>query len=353
MRIVFCLNGCSITPSGGYKVIFELANKLVNKGYEITIMFPSKDNLYQLPLPVDVKVLICKILTDYLHILPTWFKLDKRITIKTVKDYSERWFPSADIIVATAIETARPIYYLSKQCGKKIYFIQDYETWADTPDNLHASYALGMKNIVVSNWLKGIVDKYSVEPSVLISNSINTNVFYNKKRQRDKHSIVFHYRSSPKKGSWYAIEVVKHLQDIYSDLVVRVISNEKKHPKLPSCCYYYHSISPERVAEINNASEVFLCTSIEEGFGLPGLEAMACGCALVSTCYQGVLEYAVDGENALLSPINDVDALVINVVKLFENKKLMKDISEKATKTGCNRTLDRSVVEFEKLINSL
>ncbi len=35
-----------------------------------------------------------------------------------------------------------------------------------------------MKNIVVSNWLKNIVDKYSKAESTLISNGIDNRVFF-------------------------------------------------------------------------------------------------------------------------------------------------------------------------------
>ena len=53
---------------------------------------------------------------------------------------------------------------------------------------------------------------------------------------------------------------------------------------------------------------------------------MACGCALVSTEYQGVLEYGINNKNALLSPIKDSVAMVENVCKLFENDDLYNSI---------------------------
>ena len=38
-----------------------------------------------------------------------------------------------------------------------------------------------------------------------------------------------------------------------------------------------------------------MLTSYYEGWGLPGTEAMACGCALVSTRNGGVDSYAIEG----------------------------------------------------------
>lgn len=93
-----------------------------------------------------------------------------------------------------------------------------------------------------------------------------------------------------------------------------------------------------------------MCSSLEEGFGLPGLEAMACGCALVSTSYKGVLEYAIDSVNALLSPIKDAKSMADNVERLFENEILRKRITKNGIKTGIERSLDKSAKKFESAL---
>ena len=77
---------------------------------------------------------------------------------------------------------------------------------------------------------------------------------------------------------------------------------------------------------------------------------MACGCAVISSSYKGVLEYAVDGENALLSPVRDVDAMVANIVKLFEDDELRERIAENGIKTGKERSLEKSAKEFERIL---
>ena len=187
-------------------------------------------------------------------------------------------------------------------------------------------------------------------PSYLVSNCIDGTIFFDNKLQRRKHSIVFHYRSAPYKGSQYAIEVIEKLKMKYDDLIVDVISTERRPNNLPEWCSFHHCVSAEKVAKINNKTQVFICTSVEEGFGLPGLEAMACGCALASSSYKGVLEYAVDGVNALLSPVKDVNYMVDNVVKLFENEELRNVISQNGVKTGLDRSVDKSAKEFERVL---
>lgn len=140
------------------------------------------------------------------------------------------------------------------------------------------------------------------------------------------------------------------LYAIYPDLRVYVVSIEACPQNLSECCEFLYDLSPEEVAEVNNRSRIFMCSSIEEGFGLPGLEAMACGCALVSTEFQGALEYAVNGYNALLSPIRDVRTMVENVCRLFENESLYNSIVRRGMETASTRKTEVSAAKFENVI---
>ena len=101
---------------------------------------------------------------------------------------------------------------------------------------------------------------------------------------------------------------------------------------------------------MNNRSEVFICSTIDEGFGLPGLEAMACGCAECSTDYTGVHEYVVDGYNALLSSIRDPQAMADNVSRLFDDDELRNQIVANGIKTGKEKSVDNSYKKFKSVL---
>lgn len=65
----------------------------------------------------------------------------------------------------------------------------------------------------------------------------------------------------------------------------------------------------DRIAEVYAAADVFVVASEFEGFGQPGLEALACGTPLVTTDTGGSREYAKDEVTALVVPPNDRGAL--------------------------------------------
>lgn len=347
MIINVLLPGNTNHPAGGYKIVYEYCNRLVANGHCVTIYYLYGPMFEKLPIPERLRKILIKKYSETIG-PGRWFSLDKKIKKRVLSDPNK--MENADIVIATAVRTADIVNGLPKCCGKKVYFIQGFENWNCTDEEVYASYNLGMTNIVVANWLKNIVDAHSCKTSYLVSNCINTEVFNNKEVERRKHSIVFHYRSADYKGPKYALDTISIIKKRYSDLIVNMITTEKVNETIPKYFNIYSNISAAEVARVNNESEIFLCSSIEEGFGLPGLEAMACGCAVVSTSYKGVLEYAVDGENALLSPVRDIDAMVKNIVRLFENDDLREKISKNGIKTGKERSLEKSAQKFEDVL---
>lgn len=347
MDITFVLPGIPGSATGGSKVIFEYSNRLSASGHNVQIVYLYNNKFGNYILNTIWKI---SLIIKAKYFEPKWFKLDNKIRkIAVFPNYHLK--NDEGISVATAIETVDLV--IKSTSIKKVYFIQDFENWNCTDEDVYQTYNLGMTNIVVANWLKNIVDAHSKTPAYLVSNCINTQVFNNKGVERIKHSIVFHYRSADYKGPEYAIEAIRILEEKYQDLKVDVISIENMPNNLPKSCTFHHKLNAEEIAEINNRTQVFMCTSVEEGFGLPGLEAMACGCAVVSSSYRGVLEYAIDGENSLLSPARDVDAMVNNIVRLFEDDELRNRIAENGVKTGKERSLEKSASTFERILKEI
>ncbi|MFV3037999.1 glycosyltransferase, partial [Klebsiella pneumoniae] len=74
------------------------------------------------------------------------------------------------------------------------------------------------------------------------------------------------------------------------------------------------------------------------------------GCALVSTAYNGVLEYAVNAENALLSPVRDSKALAENIIKLIENDPYRQSLAKKASESISERSWDKTIQKLETVL---
>lgn len=350
MKIGFVLPHDARMVYGGFKVVFEYADHLVGNGHEVVIYFMMDRFLSKFDfIPATCRSTGAKWMVSY-H--PKWFTFQR--SVRKVAVFTEYEVEENDVIVATAIRTAYFVQSLGMEKGKKAYFIQDFENWKYSDEQVYETYGFGMLNITVSEWLTKLVDQYGKKPAVCVSNSIDTRVFQRKVPldQRRAHSVTFHYRSAEMKGCKYAIEAIRMLQTKYPALEVTVVSVEKKPSDLPERCRFVHRATAQEVAEINNRSQLFLCASINEGFGLPGLEAMACGCALVSARYQGVLEYAENNVNALLCEPRSAEALAENVTKLFETPELLKTIAENGHSTAMQRSLEVAAKRFESILEA-
>jgi len=96
---------------------------------------------------------------------------------------------------------------------------------------------------------------------------------------------------------------------------------------------------------------VFVLSSQWEGLPTVLVEAMACGCPVVSTdCPSGPREILKDGEYGILVPPKDPEGLARGILQVLENPGFREELSEKGKKRSLDFTVDRAVEEYIKLI---
>ena len=84
---------------------------------------------------------------------------------------------------------------------------------------------------------------------------------------------------------------------------------------------------PEDLALWYSAATVFVYPSLYEGFGLPVLEAMACGTPVITSDTSSLPEVA--GDAALLVNPRDVDAMAAAIARLMGDPALRADLRER------------------------
>ena len=79
-------------------------------------------------------------------------------------------------------------------------------------------------------------------------------------------------------------------------------------------------VTTEQVAALYRGAEALIFPSLYEGFGLPPVEAMACGCPVAASNVGAVAE--VCGDAALLFDPTDVDAITDAIVRVTSDDEL-------------------------------
>lgn len=86
-------------------------------------------------------------------------------------------------------------------------------------------------------------------------------------------------------------------------------------------------ISEDELVILYNLADALIMPSLDEGFGLPVLEAMSCGCPVITSKEGSLPEVA--GEAALYANAYSVDDIKDIISKIWGESKLRKKMSEK------------------------
>ena len=93
-------------------------------------------------------------------------------------------------------------------------------------------------------------------------------------------------------------------------------------------------LARQGVADLMREADIFVDLSDYQAFGRTGLEAMACGCAVVLPEEGGVYEYAVPGENCMVVDTESDDDMANTVQALVTDARLRTTITEHAIDTA-------------------
>lgn len=86
-------------------------------------------------------------------------------------------------------------------------------------------------------------------------------------------------------------------------------------------------VSEQDLPLFYNAADALIFTSLHEGFGIPILEAMACGCPVITSNKSSMPEVAGDAA-VLVDPI-DIDEIADAMMKIVEDEELRKKLVNK------------------------
>jgi glycosyltransferase involved in cell wall biosynthesis len=102
---------------------------------------------------------------------------------------------------------------------------------------------------------------------------------------------------------------------------------------------FLHSVSDEDLVLLYNVSSLFVFPSLYEGFGLPLLEAMACGTPVVAADNSSIPEVA--GDAALLFKAQDAQSIADTMTRVLTNDTVRLDLVQKGLVRARDMTWDK------------
>ncbi len=286
-----------------------------------------------------------------------WHTINENVRILYVPEPKSENILDSDVVIATSWETAEYVNNYPKQKGIKFYLIQHYETWSGPKDRIDNTWKYPLHKIVIAEWLykKGLELGISESMMKHIPNGIDHDKYriINDVSSREK-IISMLYSTVSWKGSAEGIEALKIAKSKHDDLKVILFGVSSPPENLPKWIKYVKNPPQDYlVRNIYNKISIYLCSSWTEGWHLPPAEAMACGCAVVSTENTGVVDYITNMESGLLSPIKDPQSLGENLIKLLDDDNLRIKLAENGNNNIRSYTWDNSTDELEGYFREL
>jgi len=268
MKIAFVVDG-QMGANGGSKVIIQIANGLIERGHEVSLLTNSASGIHGVPQNQHPKLKVE--FYDKRHgSLPKGF---------------ERY-------IATHYQTTYPLEVLDVPRELKYQFCQSYDDWI-SPDAV-LTYGFDLVRICVCEWVRARVSgRFIVKPP------IDPAVFYNDRSERI-YDIFYIDRAEKVKNNAVGLDIMKWMQKAgYKTKVVK-----------------HGACTEQQMADLYRKSKVYLTTSFQEAHPLTPAEALMCGCVPVCRDNQGIREYYDD----YVVPDDDVEHFVAAIQKAFENR---------------------------------
>jgi glycosyltransferase involved in cell wall biosynthesis len=353
MRISFILS--SLWLSGGVQVILEYANRLSERGHLIHLVSPGNvmdDEIARIASP-----------SIFIHETGTLSKGSMNIPKKLRLSFDlARKIPACDVMIATHTPTTF-VSLLSQKLfhhrGIPIWFYMDYPGMFRNP----SVEMWLLKNAM--RWHKAafVLSKYSTQELASFTRKeiipVGLGLSYyellkaNKSERpfsRDLRTILYLGDFRARKGFQDFLKAAALVYEANKSIELWIAMKEagEIHTHIPF--KYFIRPSAQQLAELYATCDLFVSASWYEGFGLPPLEAMACGAPVVLTNSGGVQDFASPGKNCLMVPAKQPAALADAMLQILNHPELAQAFRTAGPLTAANFTWDSAVDRFESAL---
>ena len=358
-RVSILMPLLSYAPIGGYKVAYEIGTRLSKRGYRVTFLHPRNYTAHSTPVE-SLHGLLWKWRYGGKRAAQqvNWFGFPPETVLQLAPNLEPHWMPPADALIATGWQTAHWAQASPVAPEHKFLNLYDYEVWkhADptTKAEIEAAFRLPLRFVATGCAATELLEAVGQSAAALIPCGLDFDLLKIKVpiAERKQGRIGFPYRKDSFKGATDAVAAYTTLRQKYGDAMQFTAFGSSPDPDLPDWIEYSQGLSDAALVDYYNSLSIFVAPSYYEGWGLPGAEAMACGCALVSTDSVGCRDYALPEITALVSPPKEPEALAQNIERLWLDDAERLRLANAGHEFVQRFRWDHCIDEWERLLTS-
>ena len=368
----------SLNEGGVSKVLLDLLENINKEKYDITVMTLYNQGVYIDEVRKHVKYKYCfNIPAANDNSLKA--KLYRKYwggMLRLPESFMYRWFVKEKYDIEIAFMHGWSTKFISgsnNRASKKIAWVHvDLVTWNRVDgvfknlEHHKKAYSKFDEVICVSQTVKeGIEKKYNVKNAKVLYNPINREKILklsNEKIDDINHSNKFKLisvgRLSKEKGYDRLLRVVKKLVNEQIGCELLIIGSGKEYDKLNSYIknnnleYNIKIVGyKENPYKYVKSSDLFVCSSLSEGYSLVIAESLVLGIPVVSTKCSGPIEILRNGENGLLVE-NSEEGLYKGLKEIINSNELYINYKNRAVKEGTKFGVDNFIKSVEEILDN-
>jgi len=331
--------------SGGEHSVVQEACEMLNLGVNVQI------------------VVIAQHLDRFRRQYPSLEGIDRLLFAYSCEDEVITHAAGFDVVVATIFDSVRLAKRIVEAHPSVIsaYYIQDYEPWFFAEGSYEWEVAMASYDLVPANvlfaktrWLCDIVQQRHRVTMHKVQPSLDHSVYFPSLERRDTERGVIVAAmvrpSTARRGAPRSMRILGRLSREFGDGVdIHIFgcadAELEVHGLERAFAFKNHgALTRERVADLLRRCHIFLDLSDYQAFGRTGLEAMACGCAVVVPLSGGTDEFAVHRENALMTDTSDDDDCYAAARELVLDHTLRDNLRQTALSTAATYSVRKAAL---------
>ena len=213
--------------------------------------------------------------------------------------------------------------------------------------------------IVPSNfWRHFIIKHYKINPQKIITTyeAVDKEIVKNTKQKITKN-LLYVGNLYPHKNIQIIFEALKSLPQFHLNIISKPsvflerTKNSVKAMGIESQITFLGFVNDANLGRYYEQAYAYIFPSLMEGFGLPGLEAMAYGCPVVAAKTSCLPE--VYGQAALYFDPHNADSLIVAIDSISQQRKQLQELGyHQIAKYSWHQTAALTLAYYEKCLNS-
>lgn len=324
LPIIFVLPATSM--SGGIRAVLEKAEALIELGESVEV-WALQGN-------------------------PTWTEISFDVRkFNSYADLTDALSLVNAIKVATWWETSEPVFLASMQRGIPVQYVQEFESWF-YPNSRAAqtavvsSYRPEFAYTTTASFQQSELAEIGIEAPI-IPPAYDAELFYEDAAVvRDENTLLALGRSFFQKNfqqtaaAWESLGATRPFLQLFGF-----------EPEILRDSRAAYAVKPtdKEIANLYRSATAFIQTSLHEGFSLPIMEAMACGCPVITTDSHGNRDFCIDEVNCLMVEQGDIEGTAKAIERLMNDSELRERLSQAGIETAKRYSWDRVARETQQM----